>query len=141
MFTCCPNCETVFKVSAKHLQQAAGKVRCGRCDFSFNALSNIQESASEAAANLKALAEKGEDTATPPDDLPEEEVGDPEQRIPWQLVSETESSSLDTGGAAPNDDPIAFAMPWVTTRMYVHRPGLTRLPFDCVVEDAGYEEF
>ena len=104
LFTCCPNCETVFKVGAKHLQQAAGKVRCGQCEFSFNALSNIQESASEAAANLKALAEKGEDTATPPDDLPEEEVGDPEQRIPWQLVSETESSSLDTGGAAPNDD-------------------------------------
>ncbi len=40
-----------------------------------------------------------------------------------------------------NDDPVAFATPWVTTRTYVHRPGLTRLPFDCVVEDAGYEEF
>ncbi len=104
MFTCCPNCETVFKVSAKHLQQAAGRVRCGRCDFSFNALSNIQESASEAAANLKALAEKGDNSATPSDDLPEEGVGDPEQRIPWQLVSETESSSLDTGGAESNDD-------------------------------------
>ncbi len=40
-----------------------------------------------------------------------------------------------------NDDPLAFATPWVTTRTYVHRPGLTRLPFDCVLEDAGYEAF
>lgn len=40
-----------------------------------------------------------------------------------------------------NDDPVAFATPWITTRTYVHRPGLTRLPFDCVLEDASYEEF
>ena len=40
-----------------------------------------------------------------------------------------------------NDDPVAFASPWVTTRTYVHRLGLTRLPFDCVLEDASYEEF
>ncbi len=40
-----------------------------------------------------------------------------------------------------NDDPVAFASPWVTTRTYVQRPGLTRLPFDCVLEDASYEEF
>ncbi|MCH8929484.1 MAG: DUF3426 domain-containing protein [Proteobacteria bacterium] len=74
MFTCCPNCETVFKVSAKHLQQAAGQVRCGRCDFSFNALSNLQESASEAAANLP--ADQGEDAGAVPDDLAEEAVDD-----------------------------------------------------------------
>ncbi|MCH8958228.1 MAG: DUF3426 domain-containing protein [Proteobacteria bacterium] len=76
MFTCCPNCETVFKVSAKHLQQAAGQVRCGQCDFSFNALSNIQESASEAAANLPAPADQGEDAGTPPDGLGAEAVDD-----------------------------------------------------------------
>ncbi|MCH9026033.1 MAG: DUF3426 domain-containing protein [Proteobacteria bacterium] len=76
MFTCCPNCETVFKVSAKHLQQAAGQVRCGQCDFSFNALSNIQESASEAAANLPAPADQGEDAGTQPDGLGAEAVDD-----------------------------------------------------------------
>lgn len=74
MFTCCPNCETVFKVSAKHLQQAAGQVRCGRCDFSFNALSNLQESASEAAANLPAPADQGEDAGATPDDFAEQAV-------------------------------------------------------------------
>ncbi|MCZ6761603.1 MAG: DUF3426 domain-containing protein [Gammaproteobacteria bacterium] len=76
MFTCCPNCETVFKVSAKHLQQAAGQVRCGHCEFSFNALSNIQESASEAAANLPAPADRGEDADAPLDDLTAAAVDD-----------------------------------------------------------------
>ena len=38
-----------------------------------------------------------------------------------------------------NDDPVAFNTPWVTTRTYVQREGLTRLPFDCVLEDAGYD--
>ncbi len=38
-----------------------------------------------------------------------------------------------------NDDPSVFATPWVTTRTYFRRPEITRLPFDCVVEDAGYE--
>ena len=76
MFTCCPNCETVFKVSAKHLQQAAGQVRCGQCEYSFNALSNIQESASEAAANLPAPADRGEDADAPLDDLTEAAVDD-----------------------------------------------------------------
>ena len=74
MFTCCPNCETVFKVSAKHLQQAAGQVRCGRCDFSFNALSNLQESADEAAANLP--ADQGEDAGAAPEEAAEEAADD-----------------------------------------------------------------
>ena len=39
-----------------------------------------------------------------------------------------------------NDDPTAFATPWVTTRTYVKRTDITRLPFDCVLEDAGYED-
>lgn len=76
MFTCCPNCETVFKVSAKHLQQAVGQVRCGQCEFSFNALSNIQESASAAAANLPAPADRGEDADAPLDDLTAAAVDD-----------------------------------------------------------------
>ena len=80
MFTCCPNCETVFKVSAKHLQQAAGQVRCGRCDFSFNALSNLQENAGEAAANLPAPADQGEDAGAAPDDLAEEVADDLDAR-------------------------------------------------------------
>ncbi|MCZ6559411.1 MAG: hypothetical protein O6931_00785 [Gammaproteobacteria bacterium] len=96
LFTCCPNCETVFKVTAKHLQQAAGQVRCGNCEFAFSALSNIQETASAAVANLQVLAEKSDDAGNPPDDLLDEAISDPEQRESWQRLSTTKSSTVDT---------------------------------------------
>ncbi|MCZ6715485.1 MAG: DUF3426 domain-containing protein [Gammaproteobacteria bacterium] len=104
MFTCCPNCETIFKVSAKQLQQGAGQVRCGQCDFSFSALSNIQESAGEAAANLRASVDQGENTDAPPDELPEEAANDPEQRVTWKRGSAMESSSLENWGADLDKD-------------------------------------
>ena len=43
MFTQCPKCETIFKLSAEVLRAAAGEVRCGRCGEIFNALSSLAE--------------------------------------------------------------------------------------------------
>lgn len=46
MFTQCPKCETVFKLSAEVLRGAGGQVRCGRCGEVFNALARLAEDAS-----------------------------------------------------------------------------------------------
>ena len=46
MFTQCPKCETVFKLSAEVLRAAGGQVRCGRCGEVFNALARLAEDAS-----------------------------------------------------------------------------------------------
>ena len=46
MFTQCPKCETVFKLSAEVLRAAGGQVRCGRCGEIFNALARLAEDAS-----------------------------------------------------------------------------------------------
>ena len=43
MFTQCPKCETIFKLSAEVLRAAAGEVRCGRCGEIFNALASLAE--------------------------------------------------------------------------------------------------
>ena len=43
MFTQCPACQTVFKLSAETLRAAAGEVRCGRCAEQFNALRSLAE--------------------------------------------------------------------------------------------------
>ncbi len=43
MFTQCPECETIFKLSAEVLRAAAGEVRCGRCGEIFNALRSLAE--------------------------------------------------------------------------------------------------
>lgn len=36
MYTCCPNCESVFAVSAGILTEAAGMARCGECRHVYN---------------------------------------------------------------------------------------------------------
>jgi predicted Zn finger-like uncharacterized protein len=43
MYTQCPECGTAFRVTAEVLKQAAGKVRCGGCSSTFNALEYLSE--------------------------------------------------------------------------------------------------
>ena len=43
MYTQCPKCETVFKMSAEVLRTAGGQVRCGQCGEVFNALARLAE--------------------------------------------------------------------------------------------------
>ncbi len=45
MYTQCPDCATVFRVTAEALRAAQGDVRCGVCATSFNALENLSEQA------------------------------------------------------------------------------------------------
>jgi predicted Zn finger-like uncharacterized protein len=47
VFTQCPKCETVFRLSAGALRAAGGQVRCGRCGNVFNALERLAEHAAE----------------------------------------------------------------------------------------------
>jgi predicted Zn finger-like uncharacterized protein len=43
MFTQCPKCDTVFRVTARELQIARGDVRCGNCARTFNALESLTD--------------------------------------------------------------------------------------------------
>ncbi len=51
MYTQCPDCATVFRVTAEALRAAQGDVRCGVCSTSFNALENLSEQAFKSAPN------------------------------------------------------------------------------------------
>jgi predicted Zn finger-like uncharacterized protein len=55
VFTQCPKCETVFKLSAEVLRAAGGQVRCGRCGEVFNALARLAEDASAFPASESPL--------------------------------------------------------------------------------------
>ena len=59
MYTQCPDCATVFRITAEALRAAQGDVRCGVCATSFNALENLSEQAFKAGE---------EDEAPSPDD-------------------------------------------------------------------------
>jgi predicted Zn finger-like uncharacterized protein len=43
MYTCCPECETTFRVGVDDLRRAQGKVRCGDCEHVFNAAAYLTE--------------------------------------------------------------------------------------------------
>ena len=43
MYTQCPKCETVFRITAAQLRLAEGEVRCGSCAISFNALTSLSD--------------------------------------------------------------------------------------------------
>jgi len=43
LYTQCPDCSTVFRVTAEILRAAQGRVRCGICSSGFNALDNLSE--------------------------------------------------------------------------------------------------
>lgn len=45
MLTCCPDCETTFRVTPEQLKARHGKVRCGECQAVFNALDTLVEDA------------------------------------------------------------------------------------------------
>ena len=54
MYTQCPDCATVFRVTAEALRAAQGNVRCGVCATSFNALENLSEQAFKPAPEEEA---------------------------------------------------------------------------------------
>jgi predicted Zn finger-like uncharacterized protein len=43
LYTQCPECSTVFRVTADMLRAAQGRVRCGICSTGFNAIENLSE--------------------------------------------------------------------------------------------------
>jgi len=43
MYTQCPECHIAFRVTAKVLQQAGGRVQCGGCNRAFNAVDYLSE--------------------------------------------------------------------------------------------------
>jgi predicted Zn finger-like uncharacterized protein len=63
MFTQCPQCETVFRLSADALGAAGGQVRCGRCGEVFDSLKRLAEephmfTIGETTLELEARAEQ-----------------------------------------------------------------------------------
>ncbi len=46
MYTCCPHCQTCFRITRAQLDVAQGKVRCGHCQEIFNGKENLRENIS-----------------------------------------------------------------------------------------------
>ncbi|MGI9342835.1 MAG: DUF3426 domain-containing protein [Gammaproteobacteria bacterium] len=72
MYTRCPQCSTIFRVTAEQLRAALGKVSCGSCSTTFNALMALSEDLPQLpAAVVLESAESSNDDDHGVDDEPE----------------------------------------------------------------------
>jgi predicted Zn finger-like uncharacterized protein len=67
MYTCCPHCAAVFRVSAALLGQAGGRARCGECREAFS----VVEALYEELASVREAA----DAIRPQPEPPQSEAG------------------------------------------------------------------
>jgi predicted Zn finger-like uncharacterized protein len=63
MFTRCPQCTTVFRVTANQLRAARGDVRCGNCAHVFNAMESLADELPRRRQQEHADAPEGDDDA------------------------------------------------------------------------------
>lgn len=81
MFTRCPACQTQFRVRAKQLSTAAGRVRCGACGEAFDAVSRLSDTplppSREPSAYVRE-ADRPREPAVGDLHLPDEPAGDQE---------------------------------------------------------------
>ena len=66
MYTQCPECGTVFRVTAAVLRAAQGQVRCGVCDANFDALRFLSDEAQSEPATHAAITHAQADDAPLP---------------------------------------------------------------------------
>jgi len=62
MFTRCPTCRTLFRIQAQQLKAARGKVRCGECQTTFDALSYLVNYDELSASEQKTISAAEEET-------------------------------------------------------------------------------
>jgi predicted Zn finger-like uncharacterized protein len=112
MYTHCPKCNSVFKLTAHQLETADGLVRCGQCDAVFNARDHIQfvspqETLSKAESSV--TQSPVQKTSAPHDDRQNSKIEHGAQppthplRFRHRAPAETPASQA-SQTAAPNSD-------------------------------------
>ena len=82
MFTRCPECRTVFHITAAELKSADGMVICGACETTFDALESLSETRPVEAPLVEAAAAPPVEEETPapePESEREEDARDEEE--------------------------------------------------------------
>ena len=92
MKTYCPNCQTVFRITAEQLRLRAGKVRCGQCHHVFNALDRLLDDSESvvipAPIDKPVITVAPARVTTPPTAIKEEP-----QPVPRSLIDGTATAS------------------------------------------------
>jgi predicted Zn finger-like uncharacterized protein len=101
VYTQCPDCATVFRVTAEALRIAQGDVRCGVCSTSFNALENLSEQAFKAASESD---EPSPDDSMTVEELPGGENIELSAPVELAVVSELPGETQDDPETATDEE-------------------------------------
>ncbi len=130
MYTQCPDCKTAFRVTARVLQQAAGRVRCGGCGSAFNALEYLSEELPadrdttpaqdppQQDVKRKKLLETLDELAGP-ENVVIEDTG-----VEWQVLDKTAAEET----ASQQDSGDTASMRWIIEKVQNLEPDPEALP-------------
>jgi predicted Zn finger-like uncharacterized protein len=65
LYTCCPRCQTTFRVGTPQLQASGGRVRCGFCSEVFDAFASLTAQEPRPAAPVATTGEQAPAVASP----------------------------------------------------------------------------
>ena len=109
MYTRCPDCATVFRVTADALRVAQGDVRCGVCSNTFNAIENLSEQA------FRPETEEEDDAPSPDDSMTVEELPGTENiELSVEQSSDAELEPEPETAGEPESAPATAAAPAAT---------------------------
>lgn len=95
MYTQCPHCEAIFRVSMKEITTAHGQLRCGECDHTFDAMDSLSST----------LPCKLNDTDAHNDTVTTEEtIEHPNLTRSWRQAITTTDNNSNHSGATPSQD-------------------------------------
>ncbi len=96
MYSSCPECGTVFRITTNELRAAEGFVRCGNCSATFNAVTTLTDEPPP-TVTLQQLSLPTEPVPPAPPDVPDEPA-EPEAPVPEEVASAEDSppASSDT---------------------------------------------
>ena len=96
MYTQCPSCETVYRITIDQLRRAEGEVRCGRCQALFNAVLRLTDHLPESAQGELGTGVYPSPKAGPPPEAP----------------AAPESQAAPESAAAPEPESTPETAPW-----------------------------
>jgi predicted Zn finger-like uncharacterized protein len=117
MRTRCPACGTVFRVTSEQLRRKAGKVRCGHCQFVFNAFDEWQSADDDSAPATETISAQSppvtEEAPAEPD-LTQTECRDRNEELVESPLPDTldepEEWLPESNMAHESEEPVALAV-------------------------------
>lgn len=96
MYTCCPHCQTCFRITKAQLDVAQGKVRCGHCKQVFNGKQHLRD-------ELSGQQRKPVATPTPPPVAPTAEAKPPHPEEEFGKASDIDFDLFDLSSIPDSD--------------------------------------